>query len=244
MSNRHARRPRIRALRTVLTGLVLVIAAPGGLAADRALAAPADVASATSAGAGAGASTFSRDITLTGSLGTTRTFHATVTRSATTLAGYASKPNGNAFVAGALASGRFDTFTGIYYYANDQPIWTYTTDACLSLNLIEWKECMSFRIYYVRNHTTGQGIVIWGANYTFAGLRGARHCHAPGSGTTLARYENLACGEHRYDPDKTHMKQWDQFQMTYNPGPQEVYAFHVNEYANGTLTGPYSGLGV
>jgi hypothetical protein len=242
MSNRHARRPRIRALRTALVGLLLAIATPGGLAVDRALAVPAAVPVAVPANASA--SSFSRDITLTGSLGTTRTFHATVTRSATTLAGYTSKANGNRFVSSALASGRFDAYTGIDYYSPDQPIWTYTTDACMSLNLVEWNECLSFRIYYVRNHTTGKGVVIWGSNYTFAGLRGARHCHAPGSKTILARYENLACGEHRYDPDKTHMKQWDEFQITYNPGPQDVYAFYVNEYANGTLTGPYSGVGI
>jgi hypothetical protein len=222
----------------MLVGIVLAIAAPGGLAADRALAVPASVP------ALAGASSSSRDVTLTGSRGTTRTFHATVTRSAPVLAGYVARANGNRFVAGAKALSRFDQYTGIDYYSTDQPIWTYTTDACLSLNLIEWKECMSFRIYYVRNHTTGKGVVIWGANYTFAGLRGARHCHSPGSMTIVATYDNMACGEHRYDPDKTHMKQWDEFQMTYHPGPQEVYAFHVNEYADGTLTGPYNGLGI
>jgi hypothetical protein len=242
MSNRHAivgthrlLLVLVTALATLLTSLLVTAGAPAQ--ASTAPAAVAAVAAAPSA------SVSERDITLTGSLGTRRTFHATLTRSATTLAGYTTPAKGDRALTPAVGSSRFDSFTGIYYYSYAQPIWTYTTDACMSLNGIEWKECLSFRIYYVRNHLTGRGVVVWGANYTFAGLRGVRHCHAPGSGTLLARYQNMACGEHRFDPDKTRMKQWDEFQITYNPGPQEVYAFHVNEYATGALTGPYSGLG-
>lgn len=186
MSNRHAivgthrlLLVLVTALATLLTSLLVTAGAPA-----QASTAPAAVAAAPSA------SVSERDITLTGSLGTRRTFHATLTRSATTLAGYTTPAKGDRALTPSVGSSRFDTFTGIYYYSYAQPIWTYTTDACMSLNGIEWKECMSFRIYYVRNHLTGRGVVVWGANYTFAGLRGVRHCHAPGSGTLLALPEH------------------------------------------------------
>jgi hypothetical protein len=215
VSNRHA----ISALTLVLTVGLLLGLPPAAIGASI----PA-----------ADASVSSQDVAITGSLGTTKTFQATVTRSAAQPAG---------FLNGARPADRWDSFTGKYYYSTDRPVWTYTTSVCMTLNLVEWKECMAFRIYYVTDHATGAPIVVWGKNYTFSGLRGSQTCHAPGSKSLFAYYSNQQCGEHRYDPDVTRMKQWDLFSMDYNPGPKEVYAFHVNMYASGYLSPVYSGLG-
>jgi hypothetical protein len=140
-------------------------------------------------------------------------------------------------------------FTGQYWpyvldgYHESVPVYTYTYKACVNLNLVEWTECMSGRIYYAYSTIDGQGVVVWGKNYTFHGLRGSQYCHTTGSRTIMWSYHNMSCGEHRYDPNKYVMKQWDQFEMSIVGTASEVYAFNVRMYGSGHVGVISWGLG-
>jgi hypothetical protein len=108
----------------------------------------------------------------------------------------------------------------------------YRSCALYILDLVS--ECSTGTIYWAPN------VLVWGRNYTYAGLRGSHASDTDGSTSTGYSVDVTSCGEHRFA--NSYMKQWDTFKVcVFNLVSCVVVGYHNNMYWSGYISQTYNG---